>query len=247
MNPPEQQSAGTHKASPLPPRIEMPREKLLRLGREGLSDEDLLALFLRTGISGCGVLELAAQLKKQAGSLAGLAGLEATAIQSLCKGIGIAKATTLAAVFELGRRAQQEVAARRYMVTASDIYDFLAPEMHALSQEHLVVLLLDTHLRLIVKKTVATGSLTQVVTHPRDIFREAIKHNAYCIVLAHNHPGCSTMPSELDRELTRVVYEAGVVMRIPLRDHVIIGHPARENGCPYFSFDERNLLKRGKN
>lgn len=220
---------------------EMPREKLLRAGRTSLSDEELLALFLRTGVVGCNVLELAAKLKKEAGSLASLAGLEASDIQSLCKGIGLAKATTLSAVFELGRRAQQEVAVKKKITSARAVYNFLAPEMHALNQEHLVLLLLDIHRRLIIKKTVSTGSLTQVLTHPRDIFREVIKYNAHCFILAHNHPSGSATPSDADRRLTDAIYDAGAVMHVPLVDHVIIGH-AEKRRKPYYSFKEQGDL-----
>ncbi len=220
---------------------EMPREKLLRAGRASLSDEELLALFLRTGMVGCNVLELAAALKKEAGSLASLASLEAADIQTLCKGIGLAKATTLSAVFELGRRAQQEVMMKKKIVSARDVYNFLAPEMHAMNQERLVLLLLDIHSRLIVKKTVATGSLTQVLTHPRDIFREVIKYNAHCFILAHNHPSGTVEPSEQDRKLTAAIYQAGAIMHIPLIDHVIIGRSEKRRK-PYFSFRERREL-----
>lgn len=222
---------------------EMPRERLMREGRAALSDEELLALFLRTGTAGCHVLELAAQLKRGAGSLSALAGMEAQDIQALGKGIGAAKATTLAAAFELGRRAVQEVTAKRELIDAQDVYDFLAPELHALRQETLVLLLLDVRSRLIAKRIIGTGSLSRVLTHPRDIFREAMRFNAFRIILAHNHPSGDVCPSAADMEMTNAIYHAGKIMCIPLEDHVIIGHSQRKGSSPYYSFRDNGMLK----
>lgn len=231
------------KDSSAPQHPEMPRERLMREGRTALSDEELLALFLRTGTAGCGVLELAARLKQEAGSLSALAGLEAQEIQSLGKGIGMAKAATLTAAFELGRRAVQEVTDKKELIGARDVYDFLAPELHALRQETLVLLLLDVRNRLISKRIIGTGSLSRVLTHPRDIFREALRFNAFRIILAHNHPSGDVRPSAADMELTNAIYKAGKIMCIPLEDHVIIGHSQKKGACPYYSFRESGMLK----
>lgn len=234
-------TASSDTRMPLP--SEMPRERLMREGRAALTDEELLALFLRTGIVGCNVLELASRLKRETGSLSALAGLEAQEIQSLGKGIGMAKAATLAAAFELGRRAVQEVTSKRELIGARDVYDYLAPEMHALRQETLVLLLLDVRRQLIAKRIIGTGSLSRVITHPRDIFREALRFNAFRIILAHNHPSGDVHPSAADMELTNTVNRAGSVMCIPLEDHIIIGHSQRKGACPYYSFRENGMLK----
>ncbi len=228
--------------SSLPHAEDMPRERLLREGRAALTDEELIALFLRTGSAECHVLELAARLKREAGSLALLASLEAQEIQSLCKGIGVAKAAALAAVFELGRRAMQEEASGKVLAHPRAVYEFLAPELHALRQETLVLLLLDIHRRLIAKRTIGTGSLSQVLTHPRDIFRETLRYNAYCIVLAHNHPSGFSNPSEADIQMTNAVARTSGIMRIPLDDHVIIGRPGKGCKHPYYSFREDGRL-----
>lgn len=219
-----------------------PREKLLRRGRAALSDEELIAIFLRVGLPGCNVLELAARLKHAAGSLAALGRMEASEIMSSCKGIGAAKAATLAAVFELGQRAVAEQFTRQEFRTPDMVYAYLSGEMRHYNQEVLVVLLLDSHRRLIRKCRVAQGTVGHLVTHPRDVFREAITTNASAVILAHNHPSGDPTPSRQDRELTRVLTQAGDILRIILADHVVIGAPAPGRELPYFSFAANGLI-----
>lgn len=220
----------------------LPREKLLREGRSNLSDEELLAIFLRTGLPGCNVLELARRLKQKAGSLAALGSMEATDIAKLHKGIGVAKAATLAAVFELGQRAARERVERENIRTARDVYNLLVEELRFETQETMVVLLLDNKRRLIRKERIATGTLTRVLVHPRNVFGPAMQHHAARIILAHNHPSGSTSPSNCDLELTRSIHQAAEALCIPLQDHVIIGAPTAERPQPYYSFAEDGLL-----
>lgn len=219
-----------------------PREKMLQKGRAALSDEELIAIFLRTGLRGCNVLELAARLKRSAGSLVALGRMEASEIMQCCKGIGAAKAATLAAVFELGHRAVAEELQREVMTEPATVYRYLSPEMLSYTQEVLVVLLLDAKRRLIRKCEVAKGTAGMVVSHPRDIFREAINCNAHAIVLAHNHPSGDPTPSRADKELTRVVADAAELLHIRLIDHVIIGAPGNGRSVPYYSFASHGLL-----
>lgn len=221
---------------------ERPREKMLQKGRAALSDEELIAIFLRTGLRGCNVLELAARLKRSAGSLVALGRMEASEIMACCKGIGAAKAATLAAVFELGRRSVEEELQRECMDEPAMVYRYLSAEMLHLTQETLVVLLLDARRRLIRKCTVAKGTASMVISHPRDIFREAINCNAQAIVLAHNHPSGDPTPSKADRELTKVVSEAAEVLRIRLLDHVIIGSLGNGRSVPYYSFASHGYI-----
>lgn len=221
---------------------EMPREKLLSLGRKALSDEELLAIFLRTGIQGCNVLELAKLLKTRARSLADLGQMEAAEIITLVKGIGKAKAATLAAGFELGQRAARERLAREDMGTARNVYDYLVGELRYEMQEVMCVLLLDARRRLMRMERVASGTLTRVVIHARNIFKPAIRYDASKVIIAHNHPSGSTNPSEHDKVLTRAIAEAGEVLGIPLLDHVIIGASDDGFSKPYFSFAENNML-----
>ncbi len=221
---------------------ERPREKMLQKGRSALSDEELIAIFLRTGLQGCNVLELAARLKRAAGSLVALGRMEANEIMQCCKGIGAAKAATLAAVFELGHRAVAEELQREVMDDPATVYRYLSAEMMSYTQETLVVMLLDVRRRLIRKCEVAKGTAGMVISHPRDIFREAINCNAHAIVLAHNHPSGDPTPSRADNELTRVVAAAAELLHIRFIDHVIIGSLGNGRSLPYYSFAAQGLI-----
>lgn len=223
---------------------ELPRERLLREGRGALTDEELIALFLRTGLHGCHVLELAARVKRAAGSLAALGRMDAREIAASCKGIGMAKAATLAAVFELGHRAVKEELVQREIITAQQVYELMVGELRYESVENLVVLLLDTHRRLIRRVNLGRGTLTNVITHPRDIFREAVMHHAAGFILVHNHPSGRPVPSKADDKLTDSVCAAAKVMCIPLIDHVILGSPTEGQELPYYSYRDHSRIIR---
>ncbi len=218
---------------------ERPREKLIQQGRAALSDEELIAIFLRTGLRGCNVLELAARLKRAAGSLTALGSMEAREIAKCCKGIGSAKAATLAAVFELGQRAVRENLKRIDMSSPAAVYEYLAGELRYEQQEHFVALMLDSRRHLIRRCTISKGTINRTMVHPRDVFREAITSNAASIILAHNHPSGDVSPSKLDRELTRELANAGDAMHIPITDHIIIG----TGSTPYYSFREHGFIQ----
>ncbi len=224
------------------PEQDLPREKLMRYGRSKLSDEELIALFLRTGLKGCNVLELSAKMKRAAGSLAALGAMEASDIAALCKGVGPAKAATLAAVFELGSRAVKEQLSSQDMSSASSIYDYLAADLRYEHQENMVLLLLDVRNRLIRRVNVGKGTLSRVIVHPRDIFRDAIKYNAHGIILAHNHPSGDPTPSKADLSLTKELLAAADILHMRILDHVIIGARSATRPCPYFSFYEEGLM-----
>ncbi len=219
-----------------------PREKLIRLGRSVLTDEELIAIFLRTGLHGCNVLELASRLKRQAGSLAALGAMEATDILALSKGIGPAKAATLAAVFELGQRAVREQLAALPMADAATVYHYLAGELRYEEQENLIALLLDARHRLIKRVSIYRGTLTRLIIHPRDVFREAVRHNASAIIIVHNHPSGDPTPSKPDEQFTSEIIAAGKLLRIPVLDHVIIGSPATNRPKAWYSFREAGKL-----
>ncbi len=220
---------------------ELPREKLIAHGRKILSDEELLAIFLRTGLHGCNVLELARQLKKRAGSLTALGRLEASEIMELVKGIGPAKAATLAAVFELGRRAVQEAPEVYKISEPSDVYDLMAEQLRYEMQEHFCVLSLNLRNEVIHRSSIAMGTLSRVILHPRDVFRDPIRHSAARIVLVHNHPSGDPSPSRQDIELTEKLAKAGHTLLIPVEDHVIIGTASGERE-PFYSFKKAGRL-----
>ncbi len=221
---------------------ELPREKLLQKGRAALSDEELIAIFLRTGMKGCNVLELAARLKRAAGSLTALGRMEARGIMQCCKGIGAAKAATLAAVFELGHRAVKEEISREDMTHPQAVYEYLAGDLRYEQQEHFVVLMLDTRRKLIRRSNVSKGTSNRTMVHPRDVFRDAILCNASSIIVAHNHPSGDPSPSKADRELTRELVQAGAALHLPVIDHVIIGTMGSGQAKPYFSFREHGFI-----
>ncbi|MCQ2365026.1 MAG: DNA repair protein RadC [Akkermansia sp.] len=223
---------------------DLPRERLLREGRAALTDEELIAIFLRTGLHGCNVLELAARLKRSAGSLAALGRLDAREIAHSCKGIGKAKAATLAAVFELGQRAVREELTQQQITTSQQVYNLLAGELRFETVENLVLLLLDTHRRLLRRVNLGRGTLTNVLTHPRNIFREVILNHAAGFVLVHNHPSGRPVPSKSDDKLTDTVAAAAKIMCVPLVDHVIIGSPTEGQELPYYSYrDHGRIIK----
>lgn len=223
---------------------ERPRERLLQEGRAALTDEELIAIFLRTGVPGCNVLEVAAKLKRAAGSLSALGRWDAAEIMESVKGIGPAKAATLAAVFELGQRAVKEQLVQKEIVTAQQVYDLLAGELRYESVENLVVLLLDTHRRLLRRVNLGRGTLTNVMTHPRNIFREAVIHHAAGFIIVHNHPSGRPVPSKADDKLTESVAAAAKIMCIPLVDHVIIGSPSEGQELPYYSYRDHGRFIR---
>lgn len=220
----------------------MPREKMMRHGRSSLSDEELIALFLHTGLQGCPVLELAARIKKAAGSLANLGSMDAREIMECCKGIGPAKATTLAAAFELGQRAVRENLERTELRSPRTVYDYLIGDLRYETEENLILLMLDSRKQLIRRSLIARGTLTSVPANPRSIFRAALISNAACIIMAHNHPSGDPAPSNADVELTKAIAQCGELMRIPLFDHIILGTEAPGRALPYYSFRKNNFL-----
>lgn len=222
------------------PEGERPREKLARLGAVALSDAELVAILLRVGCKGVNVIELARQLLARAGSLAALARSSVPELAAL-KGVGPAKAMHLVAAFGLGHRLARENLARRAMDRPELVYELLGAEMRTLQRESLRVVLLDTKHRLICVEEVSLGSLNESLAHPREIFRPALVHSAYALILVHNHPSGDPDPSEADRRLTRRLVEAAQLLQIHLLDHVIIGAPGPAR-LPYFSFAEAGLV-----
>ena len=224
----------------LPPE-DRPREKLAQRGAEALSDSELIAILLRTGVPGANAVEVARQLLARYGSLGALARCSVKELAGI-KGIGQAKAVQLAAAFGLGARLARETACRVRMDRPELVYEMLAPEMRALHQESLRVVLLDTRFQLLRVEEISLGSVNESIAHPREIFRPALIYSAFAVIVAHNHPSGDPTPSEADRRLTRRLREAAELLQITLLDHVIIGAPG-SNGRPgYVSFKELGLL-----
>lgn len=220
---------------------DMPREKLLRLGPDALSDAELLALLVRTGVEGKDVLEVCHELLREAGDLVSLGRMSPQEISTRAKGIGKAKSCELAAVFELGRRALREQVVKEKIDSPEAVYHLMAHQMTTLRREALQVILLNTRHRLMRVETVSLGSVNESIADPREVFREAIIHGAFAVILVHNHPSGDPSPSEMDRTMTKRMAQVAELLRIRLLDHIIIGQ-ASPGSRPYFSFKEAGLL-----
>ncbi|MBA3963820.1 MAG: DNA repair protein RadC [Chthoniobacterales bacterium] len=217
-----------------------PREKLVARGAAALSDAELIAILLRTGVEGANAVEVARQLIAKYGSLGALSRCSVKELAAI-KGIGLAKGAQLAAAFGLGHRLAHSNFAARKVGTPEEVYELLGPEMRALHKESLRVVLLDTRFHLIKLEEISLGSVNESIAHPREVFRPALVHSAYAIIVVHNHPSGDPSPSQADHSLTRRLREAAELLQIKLLDHVIIGAPA-EGRAPYFSFKEMGVL-----
>ena len=222
------------------PQDERPREKLLARGAAALTDPELIAILLRTGVPGANAIEVARQLLKQYGSLSVLSRCTVKEIESI-RGIGAAKAVQLVAAFGLGQRLANERLSRQKLDSPELVHDFVSAEMRTLHKESLRVILLDTRYHLLRMEEVSLGSVNESIAHPRDVFRPAVISSAYAVIVVHNHPSGDPSPSQSDHSLTRRLAEAAELLQIKLLDHIIIGAPA-EGRLPYFSFKEAGVL-----
>lgn len=222
------------------PGQERPREKLLANGQGSLSDTELLALLLRTGIVGTSALEIGRQLLQRYGSLGGLSRCSVGELVRL-KGLGQAKAVQLVAAFGLASRLSTESVRKERIDSPERVHQLLGTEMRALSKESLRVVLLDTRYQLIRVEEVSRGTVNESIAHPREIFSPVLTAAAYAFILVHNHPSGDPTPSEADRRLTTRLAEAARLLQIQLLDHVILGAP--DNGrTPWFSFKQIGLV-----
>ena len=202
---------------------ERPREKLKLRGPSALSDGDLLAIILNTGIVGETVTDVSQRLLAQHGGLRGLFQMEVAELARV-RGLGDAKAVRLKAALELGRRlAVLAPDARPQVGSPEDIANLLQIEMAALEQEQLRVVLLDTKHRILGVRTVYQGSVNQAQVRVAEVFRDAIRQNATAVVAVHNHPSGDPTPSAADVALTVEIVAAGRLLDVELLDHLIIG------------------------
>ncbi len=214
------------------PRVERPREKMMRYGPDKLSEEELLAIVLRTGTRGTNVLDLSAGLLRKFGrgeiARAGFAELKAA------PGLGPARACEIMAVFELGRRFLSGKKNGIYL-KPRDIWEELR-DIREQKKEHFVVFYLDTRNQEIKREIISVGTLNYNLVHPREVFEPAVKNLAASVIVAHNHPSGCLEPSDEDLSLTKRLVQAGRLLGIELLDHVIV---AKGGFC---SFKEKNLL-----
>ena len=202
---------------------ERPRERLAHAGEGALSTTELLAIILRTGVSGESVLAMATRLISRYGGLPGLARASFTELQAE-KGLGPAKTAQLKAALELGRRMLLAAPEDQFIVRSpTDAAQFLMAEMSHLEQEHFRVLYLNTRNRLLGSETVYVGNLNASHIRVSEVFREAVKRNCASLIIAHNHPSGDPTPSPEDVEVTRLLVAAGKLLDIEVLDHLIIG------------------------
>lgn len=205
------------------PEDERPRERLVQFGANALANAELLAILLRTGTREMTAVQLAQHLITSLGSLRAIASAKPVELAQV-KGIGIAKAAQLLAAVELGRRIALEQMGEQPAITRpDDVYALLHAQLRDEKQEQVLLLLLNTRNRVIHRATITKGTLDSSLLHPREVFREAIRHSASSIILAHNHPSGDPTPSADDIQITRQIHRAGQVVGIDLLDHVIIG------------------------
>ncbi|MFE3972829.1 MULTISPECIES: DNA repair protein RadC [unclassified Peribacillus] len=218
------------------PKEERPRERFLQDGPQSLSNQELLALLLRTGSKEESVLQLSGRLIN---SFKGLRLLKEASVEELTviKGIGEAKAIQILASVELGRRINKLNDQDRYVIRSpEDGANYCMEEMRFLSQEHFVCLYLNTKNQVLQKTTVFIGSLNASIVHPREVFKEAFRRSAASIICLHNHPSGDPSPSREDIEVTKRLVECGKIIGIEVLDHIIIGEHK------YVSLKEKGYL-----
>ena len=216
---------------------ERPRERLFSLGPNSLTLTELLAILIGTGTSRSDALEVAGDVVRVAqGSVRELARRPAGELARV-PGMGRVKAGRVLAGLELGRRLAEEASRPGFEVRAPiDVYRWAAPAMRDLVVEEFHLIALDAQNRITQDLLITRGTLTGSLVHPREVFRAAIAEAAASIVVVHNHPSGSPVPSPDDRAVTRQLVEAGRLLDIPVYDHVIVA------GDRYFSFAEAELL-----
>ena len=218
------------------PHAERPRERLLALGPAALTDSELLAVMLRTGVAGQNVLEMAQALLARFGGTAGLLAARTTDIRAQ-RGVGPARAAEFKAMVEFVRRALLEQLVRRDALASPDaVRDFLRLSLAALPYEAFMALYLDSQNRLLAACELFRGTLAQTSVYPREVVKEALAHNAAGVIFAHNHPSGVAEPSRADELLTSALKQALALVDIRTLDHFIVA------GQRVVSFAERGLL-----
>ena len=214
----------------------LPRERLAQEGVEALSNQELLAILLRTGTRQASVFEIAQKVLSNLSSLTDLKKMTLQELQSL-SGIGRVKAIELQAMIELGHRIHKhETLEMESILSSQKLAKKMQQELGHKKQEHLVALYLNTQNQIIHQQTIFIGSATRSIAEPREILHYAIKHMATSLILVHNHPSGAVAPSRNDDHVTKLVKEACDLMGIVLLDHLIVSH------SNYFSYREKTDL-----
>lgn len=206
------------------PRTDRPRERIILAGAGSLTNYELLAVLLKTGTSGMGVLEFAEMILRRFGGLSGLDRVTFDQLRQV-KGIGEAKVAELIAAIEFGKRIHEATANResRQIRSAEDVYELVCAKMRSLDHEELWVINVDSKNRVLAIDQLYKGSVNASTIRIAEVFQGAVSRKAMGIILVHNHPSGDPTPSDLDFVVTRNVKEAGRILEIALLDHVVIG------------------------
>jgi len=217
------------------PKEERPRERLVKFGEQALSAQELLQLILGRGIAGESVVVTAQKLLSQFGSLQKLSEASIEEL-SLIKGIGLAKAAQIKAVFEIGRRTSSQTLPykSKELSEPKKVYELIKSKLKDYHKEHFYMIALNSRNHSITE--VSVGSLDSSIVHPREVFEEAIKNKAASVVFVHNHPSGDPEPSEDDLKITKRLVEAGKILGIEVNDHIIVTKTG------FFSFKEKRLI-----
>ena len=218
------------------PLSERPRERLINFGAENLSDEELLAIILKTGFKDMSVKELSAYILSVFGGIKNLKNINYNEVKNI-KGIGEAKACSLAALSEISKSMNRKIVSLKGVrLNRSDkVFDFYKTKINS-SQEQFYCVYLDAGKKVIEEKLLFIGTANYSLIHPRDIFKEAYLINATGVICVHNHPSGDVKPSKEDINMTIRLREVGVIMGIKVIDHVIIGDDK------YYSFLENGEI-----
>ena len=215
---------------------ERPRERLLARGAESLSDAELIAIFLRTGVKGRSALDIARELLARFGSVSALFAADVRALSCMA-GLGDAKCAQLVAVMEVARRALRETMSRGNALSSPrTVRDFLRLKLQDRPHEVFVAVFLDAQNRVLGVEELFRGTLTQTSVYPREVVKRALHFNAAALIFAHNHPSGIAEPSRSDEALTQALKQALALVDVKVLDHFVIG------GGAAMSFAERGLL-----
>lgn len=219
------------------PSEDRPREKLILRGAQSLSDAELLAILLRTGMKGKSVINVAYDLISKFGNLAVLSSKTHSSLMQI-EGIGNDKAATMIASFEISRRIQYQGKwySDKKITSPADLAEIFIPLLRDELKENFILVCLNSANKIIKYEKISTGNLNSSVVHPREIFKAALENSSAGVILMHNHPSGNPEPSSEDIAVTKKMVEAGKILDIPVYDHLIIA------GSTFTSFVERRLI-----
>lgn len=219
------------------PEDERPRERLIKLGADKLSDTELLAILLRLGSKGHSAVDMARALINQFVTFRNIDTKSFTELKKI-NGLGIAKIAQVKAAIEIGKRFLKEKSLSKIKIkTTKDIADYFMPYMRDTKREIFKAVLLDGKNKIIKDVTISEGTLNKGIVHPREVIKEAITEAASALILLHNHPSGEPKPSQEDIEITNRLISACEVVGIRVLDHVILGDDR------YYSFFDEGLIR----